>query len=224
MSIMDTSERRPNRWSPHASRTWHSAVRLPSLRKAAEQTDRIDDGKGEAHDDDTGYKPPETPQDDHPLSLALKVGVAMVIADTIARGLGFASPTWSVLTAAFLATSPPIASAKAAARKIVAMLVGIALGLVGAYTAALMSGVPSIHFLLVGVVAGYLGTRSPDYLFAAVVGTVVTFVGVDGSDPTMEVAIRTVCMILIGCAVGPVVVWAIERAKRFWYEKRTAKA
>lgn len=219
------TEQDPNRWSAQASGQTHSAARLPSLREATKQTDQIEDvEQGQERDAETGYEPPETPQEDHPLSLAAKVGIAMVVADMIARGLGFASPTWSVLTAAFLATSPPIASAKAAGRKIVAMLVGIALGLVGAYAASMMSSVPTIHFLLVGLVAGYLGTRSPDYLFAAVVGTVVTFVGSGGGDPTIEVAVHTVCMILIGCAVGPVVVWTIERIKRFWYERRTARA
>ena len=167
-----------------------------------------------------GYQPPQSPEDDHPLVLGLKVAFAMLIADFVARSLGFSQPTWTVLTAAFLATSPPVASAKAAGRKLVALGVGIVLGLVGAYAAGWLSAVPSLHFALVGFVAGWLGTRSADYLFAAVVGTVVTFVGSGGGDPTIEVATQTVCMVLIGCAIGPAVVWAIERVRR-WHWRRT---
>ena len=204
-------------------RRFMGVPRLARARDAALATDedarraRERDGADKA--ERRGYQPPESPDEDTWLVLGLKVGVAMVLADMIARGLGFAAPTWSVLTAAFLATSPPIASATAAVKKIVAMAVGIALGTAGAYAAQAMSGVPSLHFLLVGAVAGALGSRSPDYLFAAVVGTVVTFVGSGGGDPLPEVVTETVCMILIGCAVGPVVVWAIERVRRVLYAR-----
>ena len=160
-----------------------------------------------------GYRPPASPDQDHPVALGLKVGIAMLIADSLARLLGFDSPTWSVLTAAFLATAPPFASAKAALRKVVALLVGIVLGVGGAFAAGALSGVPTLHFLLVGFVAGWLGSRSSDYLFAAVVGTVVTFVGSSGSDPTIEVAVRTICMVLIGCVVGPAVVAVVESVR-----------
>ena len=147
------------------------------------------------------------------------MGLAMLIADAVARASGFEQPTWSVLTAAFLATSPPIGSIKAALRKLVALAVGIALGAAGAYAATLMSGVPSLHFALVGLVAGFLGSRSPDYLFAAVVGTVITFVGSGGGDPLPEVVTTTACMVLIGCVVGPAVVWFVERVRRVWAER-----
>ena len=160
-----------------------------------------------------GYEPPKSPDEDHWLWLGLKVAFAMLIANFIAIRLGFEAPTWSVLTAAFLATSPPIASGKAALKKLVALAVGIVLGVAGALAADSLSGAPMLHIGLVGLVAGVLGSRSPDYLFAAVVGTVVTFVGSGGDDPTMEVAVRTVCMVLIGCAVGPAVVWVIERVR-----------
>ena len=195
--------------------------RLARSRTAAEATDAFERRRrAREHDDDAhDYQAPQSPDQDTWLALGLKVGIAMILADMIARGVGFASPTWSVLTAAFLATSPPIASAKAALKKMIAMAVGIGLGVAGAYAAQAMSGVPSLHFLLVGAVAGILGSRSPDYLFAAVVGTVVTFVGSGGGDPTAEVATRTVCMILIGCAVGPAVVFAVERLRRVAYRR-----
>ena len=179
--------------------------RSPSRSREDEASDREQTG---------GYKPPESPDEDHFVWLGLKVALAMLIANIVALRLGFDSPTWSVLTAAFLATSPPIASGKAAMKKIIALGVGIALGVAGALMADTMSSIAMLHIGLVGLVAGMLGSRSPDYLFAAVVGTVVTFVGSGGSDPTMEVAVRTVCMVLIGCAIGPMVVWVIERIRR----------
>ena len=172
----------------------------------------------EAH----GYEPPQKPEQESWYWLGAKVGLSMVLADLVARNAGFDSPTWSVLTAAFLATSPPIASAKAAGRKLVALAVGIALGAGGAYLAELLSGVPAIHFALVGIVAGILGSRSSDFLFAAVVGTVVTFVGAGGGDPLPEVVTTTACMVMIGCAIGPAVVWAVERVKRALWKRHRA--
>ena len=197
--------------------------RRPALRRAAERTDRLlaRDGEPEGGDPNA-YHPPQTPGEDNPLALALKVGGAMLVADAVARSLGFEDRTWCILTAAFLATSPPIASGKAALRKIVALFVGIALGVAGALAAGALSGVPMLHIGLVGLVSGFLGTRSPDYLFAAVVGTVVTFVGSGGGDPAIEVAANTVCLVLLGCAIGPAVVWLIERARRFGHERRVA--
>ena len=197
----------------------------PSLPRLREMAARNDDALTASHDDRSdpnAYRSPRSPADDHPLALALKIGLAMLLADAIARGLGFESPTWSVLTAAFLATSPPIESARAAVKKVIAMAVGLTLGVLGAFAAKAMSGVPSIHFALVGAVTGLLGSRSPDYLFAAVVGTVVTFVGSGGSDPTIEVVTKTTCMILIGCLVGPAIVFAVERARRWWHARRPA--
>ena len=200
---------------------------LPRLRDTAAANDQLvderreRDGLGSARGE-AGYTSPQSPDRDHPLALGVKVGLAMWLADMIARALGFEAPTWSVLTAAFLATNPPLASARAAVRKTVALAVGLTLGVVGAYAAQAMSGVPTVHFAVVGLFAGWLGSRSPDYLFAAVVGTVVTFVGSGGGDPTAEVATRTICMVLIGCVIGPVVVFAVERVRRFWHDRGRA--
>lgn len=198
---------------------------LPRLREATDANDRRLDRRRERDGiarsrDEAGYTSPQSPDEDHPLALGLKIGLAMWVADLVARTLGFDAPTWSVLTAAFLATSPPIASAKAALRKLVALAAGLALGVAGAFAAKAMSGVPSIHFAIIGLATGWLGSRSPDYLFAAVVATVVTFVGSGGGDPTVEVATRTVCMVLIGCVIGPAVVFAVERARRKWHDGR----
>ena len=169
---------------------------------------------------DQDYEPPTSPDEDHPLSLVIKVAVAMVLAQWLATRAGFESPTWSVLSAAFLATSPPVASAAAAGRKVLATLVGVALGAAGAYAAQAMEGAVLVHVGLVGVVVGLLGNRSPDYLFAAIVAMVVTFTGVGGDDPLAEVVVGTTCMILIGCAVGPPVVFVVERVKRALWRRR----
>ena len=189
-----------------------------STQAATHERQRLERRKDESGDgspaEERGYTPPQKPEDDHFLSLGLKVAIAMLIADFVARRAGFDAPTWSVLTAAFLATSPPIASAKAAGKKLVALAVGIALGAAGAYAAQLLESVPSVHFAIIGLVAGFLGSRSADYLFAAVVGTVITFIGSGGGDPLIEVVTQTTAMVLIGCAVGPAVVWVIERVKR----------
>lgn len=197
---------------------------LKGVSRAAAVTDRIEGDRNEREDNgetyEGGYTPPQSPEQDHPLALGIKVALAMWIADAVARSCGFDQPTWTVLTAAFLATSPPLASASAAQQKVVAMFVGIVLGAIGAYSASLMSGVPSIHFALVGLVAGFMGSRSPEYLFAAVVGTVVTFVGTGGGDPLHEVVTTTICMILIGCVVGPLVVLGVEKVRAVMHERR----
>ena len=188
-------------------------ARAPSRER---ESDASDDGESR------GYEPPQSPGEDHWAWLGLKVALAMLIANFAATRLGFDAPTWSVLTAAFLASNPPIASGKAALKKVVALAVGIALGVAGAYLANAMPGPPLFHIALVGFVAGALGSRSPDYLFAAVVGTVVTFVGSGGGDPMWEVATKTVCMVLIGCVVGPSVVWAVEKVRAWRHERAMA--
>ena len=164
-------------------------------------------GGGPAGADDA----PETPEENTWLSLGVKMALAMFLADLVARLLGFENPTWAVISAAFLATGAPIGSFASAARRLGALAVGLALGTTGALLGDAFSGVPSLHFALLGLVAGAIGSRSSDYLFAAVVGTVVTFAG--GDDPLPEVIATTACMVAIGCAVGPAVVWGVERAK-----------
>ena len=166
------------------------------------------------------YHPPESAEDDHWLSLGAKVAIAMFLGDLVARASGFDDPTWSVISAAYLATSPPFASIGAVLRKLLALTVGIALGCGGAFLAEPLAGVPSLHFAVVGLIVGALATRSADYLFAAVVATIVTFVGARGGDPLPEVLTTTACMVIIGCAVGPGVVWSVERGRRLLAERR----
>lgn len=184
------------------------------IRRVADELDPIDPDASDASDDEPRYRPPASPDEDRPVWLAVKVATAMVLAQWLATSAGFEQPTWSVLTAALLATSPPLSSAGAAGRKVLATFVGIALGAAGAYASQALASYIYVHVVIIGLVAGSLGTRSPDYLHAAVVGTVVTFLGASGSDPVAEVVFRTACMILIGCAVGPVAVHVVERIRR----------
>jgi uncharacterized membrane protein YccC len=169
--------------------------------------------------DDAGYDPPASAEENPWYVLSLKVGLATMLGYLVARACGFEDPTWSVLAAAFLATSSPIASVGSALRKSLALLVGAALGAFGAISAAWLSGVPALHIALVGLTAGLLASRSSDYLFAAVVGTVVTFAASGGGDPIAEVVVTTICMVLIGCVVGPAVVWCVERVRKAWTER-----
>lgn len=172
-------------------------------------------------DGSPAYRPPDGPEDDHWLALGIKVGAAMFIANVLARALGFEDPTWSVISAAFVATSPPLESVRAALKRLVAVAVGVVLGAAGAWASQLLAGVPALHFALVGLVAGVLGTRSSTYLFAAVVGTIITFAGTGGNDPLPEVVTTTACMVALGCLVGPAVVWCVERTRRALAERGT---
>lgn len=212
------------RYVPHRLRP--SRRPLPGTRGEAERTDRLVKAQSdeERHDgaDDAHYHPPQSPDEDGALWLGLKVALAMLVADAVARSLGFEERTWSVLTAAFLATSPPVAGVNAAFKKLVALAIGITLGALGAWSAIQMSGVTPLHFGAVGLVAGVLGSRSPDYLFAAVVGTVVTFVGSGGGGPLPEIVTATACTVIIGCLIGPMAAWAVERVKRWRFERSAA--
>ena len=83
---------------------------------------------------DGGYEPPQNPTDDHPGWLATKIAVAAFLADFIASTLiGFPSPTWSIILATYLACQPPESGAASAGRKLLAMMVGVVLGVAGAW-------------------------------------------------------------------------------------------
>ena len=168
----------------------------------------------------TGYVPPETPEQDSPLWLGLKIAAAMFLADLIASTIGFEAPTWSIIVAAYLSTQPPLSSVGGAKEKLMAMVVGLALGTLFAW---LHQFVPAqgvaLTFGVIGFVAGALAVRSSNYVFAGVVATIVTFTAQTGEEPVLTEAVRAGCMIAIGCAVGPAVVWAVERL-RAWRHAR----
>ena len=171
-------------------------------------------------DDAEPYRSPDAPESDHWLALGIKVAAAMFLTDLVARLCGFSEVTWSVITAAFLATNPPVESARSAAMKLAALLVGLALGAAGAAFGQLLLSVPALHFAAVGLVVGALATRSSEYLFSAIVATVVTFSGLSGGDPVVEIVVTTASLVLIACLVAPAVVWGVERLRRLRADHR----
>lgn len=168
----------------------------------------------------TTYVPPRSPEDDHPLWLALKVGLSMFLADLIASTIGFQAPTWSIILAAYLSTQPPQSSAGAAGRKLLAMVGGVALGVGSGYVHQFVpnQGV-ALTFAGLGLIAGVLATRSADYVFAAVVATVITFVAQTGEETVLVEGLRAAAMIVIGCLVAPAVVWSVERVRAWRHER-----
>ena len=183
------------------------------------ETDRSRDDDAR---DSAPYEPPEGPVDDHPLWLGTKIAIAMFLADLIlSTGLKLESPTWGILVGAFLATEPPQNSGGAALKKIGAALIGAVLGIAGAYANQFVpGGASAVTFAVIGLVAGALASRSADLLFAAVVATVITFVGQTGNETVVGEAIMAAIMIGVGAIVGPLVVWTVERLRARLHDRR----
>lgn len=172
----------------------------------------------------TTYHPPAQPEEDHPLWLALKIGLSMFLADLICSLIGFAAPTFAIITAAFLSVQPPQQSVGSAARKLVAVLVGASLGVAAAYGHSFLpaNGIAAT-FAVIGLVGALLANRSSDYLFAVVVATVITFSAQSGEETVLVEALQGAATILIGCVVAPSVVWGVERL-RAWRHERDRRA
>ena len=94
---------------PAPARTAAASAPAPADRAAPAADEAARTGR-----DAAAHRSPESPEEDHWLSLGLKVSGAMLLGDLVARLCGFEDPTWSVITAALLATSPPFASARPA--------------------------------------------------------------------------------------------------------------
>ncbi|WP_308915673.1 hypothetical protein [Jannaschia sp. LMIT008] len=171
----------------------------------------------EAHD----YAPPQSPEEDHPLWLAIKIGTAMFLADLVCSNLiGFSSPTWSIILAAYLSVQPPIAGRASAGRRLLAMLLGLSLGVAGAYANQFVpNGASAATFAVIGLVGGYMASKGADYLFAAVVATVITFVGQSGEETVFVEAMQAGIMILVGCIVGPGTAWTVERLRGWLHDR-----
>ena len=162
-------------------------------------------------DGDTGYSAPTSPEEDHPLWLGGKIAAAMFLADAICSVIGFESPTWSILVAAFLATQPPQQAQSNALKRVVATGLGLVLGVVGAWANQFVpTGAAAVTFVGIGLVCGWVATRDAAYLFTVVVATVITFTAQTGNETVLVEALRAALMIGIGCIVGPTVVWAVE--------------
>ena len=146
--------------------------------------------------------------------VAVKVGVAMALADALARLAGFSSPSVATISTIFIAGQPPGKSIGKGLRRWFAALSGVAVGAGAAYAIARVSAPPTVAFLVIGALAGALRPRSVDYLYAAVIGAVVALTVQAGNDPVVEIAIEQAIQVTIGCAVAPVVVLVVERVWR----------
>lgn len=188
-------------------------------------TSHADDADRRSGPDQTAaYEPPESPVDDHPLWLGAKIATAMFLADILlSTVVGFQSPTWGILVAAFLATEPPQSSHSAALKKFAAAALGAVLGVAGAYANQFVPGNgAALTFAVIGLIGGILASRSADLIFAVVVGTVITFVGQTGNETVFVEAMQAALMILAGCVIGPSVVWAVEKLRAWlWQRKHT---
>ena len=145
-------------------------------------------------------------------ALSLKVGLAMAMADMVARLVGVPAADLAVITAAFIAAQPPASSIGKALRRWVSALLGVALGLVAGW-AVRAGALPTLAPLLIGLIAGGLSARSTDYLHAAVVGIVVAFTIEAGERGLLPVAGEKALAVTIGCAVAPLVVLLVDRLR-----------
>ena len=143
--------------------------------------------------------------------MALKVGVAMALADALARLAGFESPSVATISTIFIAGQPPAKSIGKGLRRWLAALGGVAIGTVVAAALAAYALPPTLAFLVIGALAGALRPRSVDYLYAAVIGAVVALTVQAGSDPVGEIALAQAIQVTIGCAVAPIVVLIADR-------------
>lgn len=182
--------------------------------------DTTDDARraDETGSDETGRhdapRPPDGPEDQHPLWLGAKIATAMFLAHAICTLIGFETPTWGVIVAAYLATQAPWSGIESAKQRALATAVGLALGVAGAWGNQFVpEGFALVTFVAVGLVAGWMASRDATYLFAAVVATVITLTAQTGNETVLVEALRAAMMIAIGCAVGPAVVWAFETAR-----------
>ena len=149
--------------------------------------------------------------------LGTKLGTCMALTDFVCRQLGYDDPTWAVICAAFLVVVPPKASFSSALQRIGATLVGIVVGLAGAYAARWLGWFPSVHFLLAGLVIGPFAVRSSTFLYGVVVATVVSYAGGSGQS-IPQTALDTFVLVAIGSLLAPVCVvvmeWARARVQR----------
>ena len=151
--------------------------------------------------------------------MALKVGIAMALADFAARLAGFSSPSVATISTVFIAAQPPAKSIGKGLRRWFAALGGVVVGTLAAFAIAFAGAPPTAAFLFVGLVAGALRPRSIDYLYAAVIGAVVALKVQSGGDPVLEIAVAEAIQVTIGCAVAPLVVLVLDRV---WHRQDEA--
>lgn len=160
---------------------------------------------------------PDGPEDDRAPWLAAKLGIAMALAYVAARLVGFEAPTWSVISAGFVAVEPPKGALKTAAQRVLAMGFGVALGIAAAYASEPLgtAGRTAVIAALGGAVA-LLVTRSSGLMFALVIAAVVAFAAPPAEETIPVEALRIAAMSLIGVLAAPPVVWAVEALRARW--------
>lgn len=146
-------------------------------------------------------------------ALALKVGLAMALADGVARLFGVPGATLAVITAAFISARPPATSIGMGLRRWLAAMLGVALGLGAGWAVRTVGGLPALAPLAIGLIAGGLCARSSDYLYVAVAGIVVAFTLESTERNLLEVGLEKALLVTIGCVAAPLVVLAVDRLR-----------
>lgn len=145
--------------------------------------------------------------------LALKVGLAMALADGTARLFGVPGATLAVITAAFISARPPATSIGMGLRRWLAAMLGVALGLAAGWAVRAVGSPPMLAPLGIGLIAGGLCARSSDYLYVAVAGIVVAFTLESTERNLLEVGAEKALLVTIGCIAAPLVVLAVDRLR-----------
>lgn len=164
-----------------------------------------------------GYSPAESAEQHEWWWLALKFSIAWALIDLLCGALAMPSPSTGVIAAGFLVSSPPVAAAWTTVWRIAGMFVGAAAGVAGAYWGLATGGeVPTLFFVLFGVVVGAMASRRDALTYAAVIGAVVAAQGVQDDTSVPNVAFETALQLVVGCAIGLAVIWAMEHARALW--------
>ena len=131
----------------------------------------------------------------------------------IAKLFGYSNPTTGIISAAFLVANGPMATLRTAAIRIGALIIGGAIGLVGAFWGQPDHAVPLVFYPLLGAITGLLAARSQPLLYVTVIGVVVATTGAQADTGVLESATGIAVQIVISCVVGPAVVWGTEKAR-----------
>ena len=163
-----------------------------------------------SEDTEHGHRPLGAPGDHPAWLMGLRLALAVGASALVARLLGYGTPSWAIITAAYIATNPPAESLRTALSDLAAAVLGILFGLAAAWTFPAGEAVPVWHFVLIAFVGGACATRHPAFVYTVVVGTVVAFSAGEGAETPIEVALDCAALILIAVVLAPGVVWALE--------------
>ena len=161
-------------------------------------------------EDTPGYQPPEGADEQPPWVLALKMALSCALVALAVRLIGFPNPSTGVISAAFLVSNGPVATARSTVWRVLSLFVGGTLGLLAAYSGQAAGKVPFLWFPLFGAVSGWAGSLKPDMIYLIVIAVVVAAQGVAGDQPIPEVATEVGVQIAVSCLIAPAVVWGVE--------------